>query len=365
MLGSSQEDMLYGWLTALPDEVVRARPVLSVNYAFAAFGREGLDAAEARLRDAERWLDLPGRAPDARSGDMVVVDEAGFRSLPGTIAVARAYRAGALGDVAGIVTYAQRALDLLPADELWRGAAAAILGIGYWTSGDLEPAYRSFDEGKALFEKAGFTQFQFSGIHILADIRIAQGRLHEAVRIHEQAFRLATEQGAPVWGTADLHVGLSELHRERNDLEAALQELLRSKELGEHAGMPDTRHRWYVVMARIKEAQGDLDGALELFDEAERQYVMGADPEVRPIAALKTQVWVAQGRLAEAEGWVRERNLSVDDELSYLREFEHLTLARVLIARYRAEQDDRSLIDQANGLLERLLAAAEAGRADG
>lgn len=81
---------------------------------------------------------------------------------------------------------------------------------------------------------------------------------------------------------------------------------------------------------------------------------------MHPVAALKTRVWVAQGRVAEALEWVRERGLSVEDDLSYLREFEHVTLARVLIAHYRHNQVERS-IRKAMGLLERLLQAAEAG----
>ena len=44
-----------------------------------------------------------------------------------------------------------------------------------------------------------------------------------------------------------------------------------------------------------------------------------------------------QGRLSEALGWAREKGLSVEDELSYLREFEHITLARVLIADINTE----------------------------
>ncbi len=83
-------------------------------------------------------------------------------------------------------------------------------------------------------------------------------------------------------------------------------------------------------------------------------------PDVRPIAALKARVWVAQGRLTEALGWARERGLSVDDDLSYLREFEHITLARVLIARYKSDRADGA-IHEAMGLLERLLQAAEEG----
>ena len=49
--------------------------------------------------------------------------------------------------------------------------------------------------------------------------------------------------------------------------------------------------------------------------------------------------------------------LSADDDLSYLREFEHITLARMLLARH---QDERSL-REATRLLERLLLAAEKG----
>ena len=45
---------------------------------------------------------------------------------------------------------------------------------------------------------------------------------------------------------------------------------------------------------------------------------------------------------------------------SYLREFEHITLARVLLARFMSEHTDSS-IRQAIGLLERLLKAAQAG----
>jgi LuxR family transcriptional regulator, maltose regulon positive regulatory protein len=88
-------------------------------------------------------------------------------------------------------------------------------------------------------------------------------------------------------------------------------------------------------------------------DEAERVYVRGVVPDIRPVAALKARAWVVQGRLAEALDWVRAQRLSVDDDLAYMREFEHLSLARVLIARgARAVRDARRL-------LERLLEAAE------
>ena len=73
---------------------------------------------------------------------------------------------------------------------------------------------------------------------------------------------------------------------------------------------------------------------------------------------------VAQGELGEALSWARERGLSVDDDLSYLREFEHITLARVLLARHAAERAERPVHD-ATRLLERLLRVAEAGQRTG
>jgi LuxR family maltose regulon positive regulatory protein len=120
-------------------------------------------------------------------------------------------------------------------------------------------------------------------------------------------------------------------------------------------------YHWCLAQARLKKAQGDMDSALDDLQEAERQYIRGPIPDVRPVAALKTWVWVRQGRLAEALGWARERGLSVDDDLSFLREFEHITLARVLIARYKSDKEDGPM-HEVMGLVERLLQAAEEGR---
>ena len=365
MRRSRQEATLLGWLKALPEELIHFRPVLGVGYASALMSSGELEGVEDRLRDAERWLETTAEMserPEAPSAEMVVVDEEEFRRLPGAIAILRAGQALAPGDLLGTVTYARRALDLLPEDDhLWRGAAAALLGLASWASGDLEAAHRSYAEGMAILQRAGYISDAVGGAMTSADIRIAQGRLREAMRTYERALRLATEQGDPAMrGTADMHVGMGEIHRERNDLHAATQHLLRSKEQGEHTGFPQYPYRWRVAMARIREAKGDLHDALDLLDEAEHVYVSDFHPNVRPIAASRARVWVAQGRLDEALDWARERGLSAHDDLGYVREFEHVTLARVLLARYKSDREERSMLE-AMGLLERLLQAAEEG----
>jgi LuxR family maltose regulon positive regulatory protein len=113
-------------------------------------------------------------------------------------------------------------------------------------------------------------------------------------------------------------------------------------------------------MARIREAEGDLGAALDFLDDAERLYVGDFFPNVRPVPAMKAQLQARQGDRARALAWVHEQGLSVDDDLSYPREFEHITLARILLAQYTRDPAER-VIEQATDLLTRLLAAAEAG----
>ena len=362
-------ETLRRWLEALPDELIRVRPVLSVGYAGALMIRGEVEGVEARLLDAERWLDTTTgvrQGPRAASAEMVVVDEKEFGGLPSAIAMYRAGQALLLGDVAGTMTHARRALDLVDEDNhLGRGSPAALLGLAYWTSGDLEAAHRWYSDAMASLVKAGHLSDVIGCAIALADIRITQGRLREAMSTYERGLQRATEQAAPALrGAADMHVGMSQLLCERNDLYAATQHLLRSQELGEHVGLPQNRYRWRVAMARIREAEGDQDGAVELLNEAERLYVGDFSPNVRPIPAMRARLWVAQGTLGEALGWARERGLSGHDDPSYLREFEDITLARVFLAQHAAERAESS-IHEATRLLERLLGAAEEGNRTG
>ena len=362
---SDQAATLRRWLEALPDELIRIRPVLSVAYAATLLVGGNVEGVEARLRDAERWLDTTadGRAgPKAPSTAMVVVDEEEFRRLPCSIALYRAAQALAVGDVAGTMTHAQRALDLVGEDDHpRRGAAAGLLGLVSWTTGDLEAAHRSYADCIASMQKAGHITTVIGCAIIQADIRIAQGRLRDALRTYERGLQVATEHGAPALrGAADMHTGMSELSRERNDLETASQHLLVSRELGEENGLEQNPYRSRVAAARIRQAEGDLDGALDLLDEAERRYVGNFSPDVRPVAAVRARVWIAQGKLSEAWGWAQEHGVAVADELSYLHEFEHATLARLLLAQGTRDRAGHG-ISEATELTERLLAAADDG----
>jgi LuxR family transcriptional regulator, maltose regulon positive regulatory protein len=351
---------LLGWLKSLPDELVRVRPVLCYGYAFASMACGDNESVEPRLQEAELWLNTGERSESPPAG-MVVADKEEFRRLPGLIALTRGGQALGRGDMTETVKYAQRVLDLAPeGDHLMLGGAAAQLGLVAWTNGDLDTALRMTADGVANLRLGGFISPAIGGTITLADIQIAQGCLHKAMTTYEQGLRWATKEAQILQGAADMHVGMSNLHYEHNDLEAATQCLLTSQSLGKLAGLPQNPYRWRAAMARIRQAQGDLDDALQLLDEAERVYDGNFSPNVRPVATRKVRVWLAQGRLGEALNWVREHGLSVESQLSYLREFDHITLARVLLACYQNNRADVQIAEIV-GLLKHLLKAAEEG----
>ena len=365
-----QEATVLSWMKLLPDSLIRDRPILSVVYALVLLNTGQLGEVETRLQDAERSLaqleqtvleqTVPDSPAASQAAQGIGLNEAQYRSLPASIANARAYRAQALGDFASTITYAQQALALLStADDYERGTTAAILGLAYWASGNVEAAYRSFAEGLVVFQKLGGIQIAVAATFILANMGLAQGRLRAAVKTCEQALQLAAQQRGPLLqGTAELHLALSEICYEQGDLEAASQLLQRGEALHEQVSVSGADYLWWMVKAQLNAAQGDLDAALDQLQEAARLYRRSPVPNVRPIEALKVRLWLRQGKLAEALDWVRECSLLVTDQPSYLREYEHLTLARVLIAQYKRNGTDE-LIHQAIELLTRLLTAAE------
>lgn len=68
-------------------------------------------------------------------------------------------------------------------------------------------------------------------------------------------------------------------------------------------------------------------------------------------------MWLATGELDQAARWVERSGLAVDDELSFVRDLEHVNLARVLAAQ-GMQHPKSSFLDDALNLLARLLSKA-------
>jgi len=343
MEGSFQTAGWLGWVKKLPKEVIRARPALCVELgsAFSLAGEP--ETSEIHLQNAEQAL----------AG---AVDKAELKLFQGSIALARAYNAQVQGNLADTVKYAEQAIQLIPENDFYRRSQAAItLECTHWASGNLESAIRAIGDWMESMTQLGNHVFVVASAFGVADLLVGLGRLSEAERAYLDALQLAAQHGPEAEHiTAHHHLGLSMIHRQRGDDTLAAHHLKRAAELGLHTTLADWQYRWHVAQAQLKEAAGDLESALALLDEAKRVYIQTVVPDLRPIAALKARIYLKQGQPDKARAWAVERGLSLADEVSYLHEFEHLTLARLEIA--------NPLV---NALLARLLQATEAQKRRG
>jgi LuxR family transcriptional regulator, maltose regulon positive regulatory protein len=343
MEGSFQAAAWLGWVKKLPEEAIRARPALCVQlgWAFSLAGEP--ETSEIHLQNAEQAL----------AG---AVDKAELKPFQGSIALARAYNAQVQGDLTTTVKYAEQAIQLIPENDSYlRSQAAMSLESTHWASGNLESAIRVLGDWMESMTQLGNHVFVVASAFGVADLLVGLGRLSDAERTYLDALQLAAQHSPEAEHiTAHHHLGLSMIYRQRGEDTLAGHHLERAAELGLHNTLADWQYRWHVAQAQLKEAAGDLESAMALLGEAKRVYIQTVVPDLRPIAAMKARIYLKQGRPDKAQAWAAERGLSLIDEVSYLHEFEHLTLARLEIAN-----------PQVNALLARLLQAAEAQKRQG
>ncbi|HEV2515698.1 MAG TPA: LuxR C-terminal-related transcriptional regulator [Devosia sp.] len=346
-----QDAAMAKMILALPVDLVKRRPVLSVGLAGALVSVGGFGEVDALLRDAEHCL----TAGQGSVGSAIFTDRDQFEQLPGAIALFRSALAQMRGDMDVVIAQSQRVLAVAPSeDHLTRAGASGFLGIAFWTRGDLASSIRAWSHCLAGLRRVGHVADVLASSVAPVDICIAQGRLDEAFRLCGAALDLVVD-GTPVTrGIADVHVALAELHGLRGDLASARRHLLASEDFGERGATPRYPARFRIAKAQLARAEGDGQGAIALLAEAERVYVADFYPDVRPISAMIARAAIMQGQLAEASHWVAAAGISADDELSYLREFQHITLARLMLAEGKTGS---ATID----FLDRLLQAAESG----
>ena len=283
---------------------------------------------------------------------MLVFDEHEFKHLAVNITSARAYKAQALGDMNATIHHTRQALELLPEeDSLGRAIPNSLLGLALWTTGKLEAAFEALSAGLSGFESAGKVMAALSGVFGLADIRVAQGRLAEAKRVYERALVLATKDSQPVRGTGLLYLGLSELYFEQGELETANHYLSLSETQRKHEIHKVFAYRWCLLMAKRNEYQHDFQTAATFLDEAAAHQQELHVPVMHSVAAIQARLWIKAGALDKARDWRNAQGISAQDDVCYVKEFDHLTLVRLLIAEQQFEP--------ANALLTRLLVAAK------
>jgi LuxR family transcriptional regulator, maltose regulon positive regulatory protein len=336
------------WLEALPDELVRDRPRLSVARSFTP-PVGATDAIEPLLDDAERALADAGEEPFEPS---VGTSASLLANLPAAISLQRAALAQLRGDADQTIAFARRALDALD-DGQWmlESITCWYLAVAAWLRGRLPEAEDAFASNIACWRSTGQSSLSAWAYHYLGEVHLAQGRLDAALGTYQEALKLVDDPGDPAPQLAGIaYVGMAAVAYQRGELEAALRYAAEGVALCRQYDYTMPLVAGLAVEAWARQAQGDRDGALEAVREAE-QVQLGAAVVglLNPLPALRARLALADGRLDEARAWVRERRLAAGDEPSYPREREYLVLARVLLAE-EAPEPALELLDRWHAL---------------
>jgi LuxR family maltose regulon positive regulatory protein len=327
---------LLGWMTALPDERVRARPWLCIYQAWALLLTGQMDGVEPRLLDAQEAM--PPELPAVERDD-----------IRGSISAIRAYATASQGDIERANRFARDALALLsPENKVVRSVVAYTLGGLSLLSGDLDGASRAFLEASETGRAAGNLHVVVPALSTLAKLQAVQGRLRQAAKTCHEALDLAGGDGKhPLAVAASAHSDLGRLYYEWNDLEAAALHMKQAFEQSEQWGNVDQAVNNCVALARVRQAQGrpaDADAALQKSDDLLRGRTLGPSSAAY-IAANRARLWLARGDLSAASQWMQDSERRMGDRKTgaqhgYWLEYERNTQAWVLLA---LGQPDRAL----------------------
>jgi LuxR family maltose regulon positive regulatory protein len=353
MTNAGEIETVWSWLNALPEDAVRNSAPLGVAYCWVLWLRGQIGAIETHLADAEHAL-----------GELVVSngfdeDNAAYAQLPAELAALRSFVARYNNEFEAASALAERALSLVPenlppqADAQLRTPIFLALATAYDGAGDLERAASAYAETIRL-SRLGTNAAGVTGItYRLSGILRLLGRLRAADAACRDALGYIQAQGmARLPAAGILHVTMSEVLVERNDLEAAEAHLSQGLELGKWSGRLDAVRNAAYALSRLRQARHDANGALAAVQEAESALGEPPSPLARAeLLALKARILVRQGSLSEAAHCVEEAVHLAGWDRGLTGEMVALAASRVLLAQCKP--------DEAVAELTRSLAAAE------
>ncbi|MEM7346475.1 MAG: helix-turn-helix transcriptional regulator, partial [Chloroflexota bacterium] len=319
LLSRTELSTLLNWVEALPQEMMREQPRLSLFQLWALVFTGQLDEVEVRLREVEQGGGHPTLSEeDSQSTPLP-------RAIPGEVTAIRATVAYLKRDLPQAIDLYREAFDKLPADNLFlRGAVVICLATAYSLAGDLNGAKWAYNEGCVISEANNDLYTIVIANLNLAYLYAEQAQLHQAADRYRYVLQLAKEPPDLTETTATslkltgrAHVELGEIFYQWNELEKANTHFVAGLQWGEQYNDTLTLLNGYLGFARLKWAEDDTAEALAYLEKA----AMLVETEnmtswLVQLAAQQVFIQIKQGELEAAAYWVHKSQSSLAENQS-------------------------------------------------
>ncbi len=326
---------LLQWIAALPDDQRKMRPALGIFQAImlSASGRN--QEAELILQEVDQTL--------SNSADRTTWD----RRLIGQAAAAHALIASLQDGPQTILFHARRALDLSPDEAAWRSSVLLARGNAYFLLGDLAACIQDLSEAIDRAKSLNIPILVLTAMPKLAQTFWVQARLNQAAQICQAGLQYIDQKGLARSPMSDsLFITWGSILCERNDLDRAAEFILRGLELSRSGHVILNQLFAYRSMMRVCMAKRNLPAAEEFLHQAEtliQEYDIPFQHKSQVIG-LKAQLWIQQGRLAEAEHALQALDTQSEGEILFTHHGRlYLSYAQLRIAQGNLPDADKTL----------------------
>lgn len=288
MLENRESALLLNWIERLPAAMVEASTVLCLASSWSHFMNSDEAAGNRWLTRAEE--SLARQEQQGASGQWVTL-------MQGEVELCKAFQALNKCD--------------LPAIENHVGAARRLI------------------PNKAIFYKE-ISAMQSREASLLNTCMGFYGQLDLCLEvISSQSYSIIRDISINI---GMLPVAKAEVLYEKNRIDEALFSLRQGMPEAERSGYMMALLPGILTLARIYRSRGDWIGALQLLDEWEEKISASRQLSWLPLLdACRAGLNMEAHNEEAALRWIHERHLSVMDPLSVRREYEYITLARLLI----------------------------------
>jgi LuxR family maltose regulon positive regulatory protein len=213
-------------------------------------------------------------------------------------------------------------LENLPGKgQFLRSLAAAFNSVTHILSEDLPHALKELEQAAHISQEAGNWMGYLALQSQIAGFYMIQGKLRAADAKYKQMLEFVDDdQSAPLPVTGLAYIGKGDLLREWNELDAAMRYLEKGAELIKTEEINILYA--YINLAKARQAQGDVEGALEEIQravETARQFDISSLDD-RYVSIFQARLWITQGNLVAATGWMQKRGLDRDFRAEALEE---------------------------------------------